>query len=127
MPDRNIDADTYTSFETGKANVDRERGIDPRSVCNKETQEKLELEGERVSQQTARVVWRKPSIALVDFGVCPSWCGLVSRGPSASISRFGLRTAGLATWVFARPRRALTSCGVAHSTACGGYTRHSRR
>jgi hypothetical protein len=74
-----------------------------------------------------RVVWRRQSVTLIDLGVDAGWCGLVSRGPSASISRFSLRTNGVATWVFRRPRRAVVGCGAASGAACSGCRRHSRR
>jgi hypothetical protein len=67
----------------------------------------------------ARSAWRRQRADLGELGVCASWCALISRGPSASISKFGLRTSGVAAWVFARPRRASVACAAQRRTAHG--------
>jgi len=127
MPDRKIDTDARTGRGAGKASLESKPGIDLPVISNGETPEQGQQGTERGSERAAHVAWRRQSVALIDFGVCASWCALVSRGPSASISTFSLRTNGVATWVFGRPRRAGVGCGLARGTARGRCSRQSRR
>jgi hypothetical protein len=126
MPDRKIDAETRTRLEVGAASVDGERGTGPPGLRDSEARDKGHQGRESDSAGAGRVVWHRQSVALIDFGVYVSWCALISRGPAASISRFGLRTTGFATWVFGQPRRASVGCGVPCGTADGTCLREPR-
>jgi hypothetical protein len=127
MPEHKIDAETPPSCEAVEASAESEHEADPPSMPDGRMREKDAQERDGEFELAGRLVWRRQSAALVDLGVCASWCALVSRGPSASISRFGLRTSGSATWVFVRPRCADVGCAAKPDTACSKYSRHSRR
>src|SRR5580700_10451751 len=85
--------------------------------------ELLRLNEDGGSARTERVSWGGRDLSLVERGVCQNWCELLFRGPSASISRYGLRTRGIATWVFRQPRRDHVDCDAAR----GGRCSRSRR
>jgi hypothetical protein len=127
MSDPKIDADARMSLEATEASAANERATDSPGIRDSDMREKGHREGGRGFEPMGRVVWRRQSAALVELGVCASWCALVSRGPSASISRFGLRTSGSATWVFARPRCADVGCAVKPGMVCSAHPRQSRR
>jgi hypothetical protein len=124
MSERKIDAEMPPGLEAGEV---AKCESDPSSVSHSEVQEKDPQEPGGRFELAGRIVWRRPSVALVELGVCASWCALVSRGPSASISRFGLRTSGSATWVFARPRCADVGCATKPGMSCSAHPWQSRR
>jgi hypothetical protein len=126
MPDRKINPDARTSREAVEAHVQDKRTADLPSMHDRASRESDRQRSQRRSERAARVVWRRQGVASIDFGVCASWCALVSRGPSASISRFGLRTNGVAPWVFGCARRAGVGCGIARGTTCSWCPRRSR-
>lgn len=81
-------------------------------------------EGSRRGGHQVRHVVR-PDASFVERGVCAGWCALLSRAPSASISRYSLRTKGVSSWMFKRPRRHCTSHALRPAEGCHRYRRHA--
>lgn len=65
----------------------------------------------------------KSDAAEIDRGVCASWCELLFRGPSASISRNGLRTRGVASLAFKGSRSNCSGHVLRGGRRCKRYRR----
>jgi hypothetical protein len=126
MPDRETDTESSPAPNAREASSESGRGVDSGGMRDSEAGGTGPWETPPGSQATGRAVWRRQSAGPVDQGVCASWCAMVSRGPSASISRFSLRMSGVTTWVFMQPRRVGGGRGVGRANSCSTSLRQSR-
>lgn len=73
----------------------------------------------RRNERAGRVACNGYHAALIECGVCPSWCEFLARGPSTSISRYVLWTRGV--------RRDHVGCKAERVDTCSRYRRQLPR